>query len=283
MTLKKIAAFSDGQTGGNPAGVQFFETLPDATVMQATAAEVGFSECVFAAPLEGTSKWRVRYFSPETEVPFCGHATIALGAALAQNHGAGQFELALNEATITVEGAVQNGVASATLQSPPTRNRVLTKEELAATLGLFGLSEDQLDTRIPPAWVHAGADHFMLALKHRADLAAMDYDLEAGKSFMRDRALVTVMLVQAQSDRTFNIRNPFASGGVFEDPATGAAMAAFSGYLRDTGLRAPGIIHGVQGEDMGMLSKLTAEFDGTKGASIKVSGQTRVMSRSESA
>lgn len=76
-TVHRIAAFSDGNTGGNPAGVWIGDAMPDASRMQAIAAEVGFSETAFAAP-EGDA-WRVRYFSPAMEVPFCGHATIALG------------------------------------------------------------------------------------------------------------------------------------------------------------------------------------------------------------
>src|SRR3569833_2374864 len=93
MDLLKIVAFSDGNTGGNPAGVVIGETLPDVADMQRVAAEVGFSETAFAAP-EG-SGWRVRYFSPESEVPFCGHATIALGAALVGLFGVGFFLLCL--------------------------------------------------------------------------------------------------------------------------------------------------------------------------------------------
>ena len=53
--------------------------------MQRIAAEVGYSETAFLAP-DGTGRpgrWRVRYFSPLAEVPFCGHATIASGVALA--------------------------------------------------------------------------------------------------------------------------------------------------------------------------------------------------------
>ena len=58
--------------------------------MRAIAAEVGYSETVFAAPHgEG---WRVRYFAPQIEVPFCGHATIAPAAALALAHGDGTCE-----------------------------------------------------------------------------------------------------------------------------------------------------------------------------------------------
>src|SRR4051812_19237870 len=73
MDVQRIAAFSQGTSGGNPAGVVLCDVLPGAERMLAIAAEVGYSETVFAAPSgEG---WRVRYFAPEIEVPFCGHAT----------------------------------------------------------------------------------------------------------------------------------------------------------------------------------------------------------------
>ncbi len=74
MSVLRIAAFSDGDIGGNPAGVLIADELPNESEMQRIAAEVGFSETAFAAPA-GTG-WRVRYFSPESEVPFCGHATL---------------------------------------------------------------------------------------------------------------------------------------------------------------------------------------------------------------
>ncbi|PNA91198.1 PhzF family phenazine biosynthesis protein, partial [Pseudomonas sp. MPR-AND1B] len=59
MTVLRIAAFSDGNQGGNPAGVWIGEALPDAATMQAIATEVGFSETAFAAP--AGEAWRVRY------------------------------------------------------------------------------------------------------------------------------------------------------------------------------------------------------------------------------
>src|SRR5712675_1063539 len=102
MTVLRIAAFSDGHKGGNPAGVWIGDELPSASKMQAIAADVGFSETAFAAS-EGDA-WRVRYFSLRCEVPFCGHATIALGAALALQHGERTFELKLNHADISVAG-----------------------------------------------------------------------------------------------------------------------------------------------------------------------------------
>lgn len=69
MAIQKIASFSDGTQGGNPAGVWIGDALPTPANMQRIAAEVGFSETAFAAPLGG-ARWLVRYFSPESEVPF---------------------------------------------------------------------------------------------------------------------------------------------------------------------------------------------------------------------
>lgn len=276
MNVLKIAAFSDGETGGNPAGVVIAHALPTVAQMQATAAEVGFSETAFATPADD-GRWRVRYFSPQSEVPFCGHATIALGAALAMQHGDGVFPLTINHAQITVEGRRDGGVVAAALQSPPTRSAPASPEMTAAAMALFALTDDDLDPRIPLALIHGGADHVVLALKSRARLAAMAYDFEAGRKLMTGAGLATMVLVHAETPQLFHTRNPFASGGVYEDPATGAATAALAGYLRDLAWPHGGTIDVVQGEDMGMLSKLRADISPTPGSSIRVSGTARVM------
>ncbi|MET0295038.1 MAG: PhzF family phenazine biosynthesis isomerase, partial [Phenylobacterium sp.] len=102
MNVAHVAAFSDGEAGGNPAGVVLCDALPSAEEMQAVAAEVGYSETAFSA--RQGDVWRTRYFAPEMEVPFCGHATIALGAVLALKHGDGVYPLQLNKTSISVEG-----------------------------------------------------------------------------------------------------------------------------------------------------------------------------------
>lgn len=277
MDVSKIASFSDGEQGGNPAGVAFYTELPSADIMQKIAFDVGFSETAFASPLEGENNWRVRYFSPESEVPFCGHATIALGAALARREGAGVYNLTLNEASISVEGAASGIGFSSALQSPPTTSTPLGDEDVTASLALFGLEHEQLDLSIPPAKIHGGADHYMLALKSRDDLAAMNYDLNDGRSFMDERGLITIMLVYKEHNRKFHTRNAFASGGVFEDPATGAASAAFAGYLRDISWPHESNFQIIQGEDMGMRSIINVDLSDEKGASIRVSGSARLM------
>lgn len=278
--ILRIAAFSDGGVGGNPAGVWTGAALPPAEVMQRLAHAVGFSETAFAAPSDGG--WRVRYFSPASEVPFCGHATIALGAALARAHGDGVFALTLNAAAITVEGRRDagggaGGLVSAALQSPPTSSRAADPALVRAALALFGYTEAHLDPRIAPGFAHAGADHLVLALASRAKLAAMRYDLEAGRALMAAYGLTTIVLAWAETDRLFHTRNPFAIGGVYEDPATGAGTAALAGYLRDIGWPHGGAIDVVQGEDMGMLSRLHADIGALPGSSIRVSGTARFM------
>jgi len=273
--VQRIAAFSDGNQGGNPAGVMIADSHPSPDEMQRIAAVVGFSETAFAYPVD--EGYRVRYFSPESEVPFCGHATIALGAALALQHGDGVFALKLNGAEITVEGTRQDGVITAALQSPPTHSRPAKPELVTEMLGLFGYTAADLDHSIPPALIHGGADHMILTLKSREALAAMDYDLDAGRALMNREGIVTVILVYQETPQLFHTRNPFASGGVLEDPATGAATAAFAGYLRDIGWPHGGEINIVQGEDMGMRSLLKAEILPEVGSSIRVSGTARIM------
>ncbi|MEO6856868.1 MAG: PhzF family phenazine biosynthesis protein [Rhodoferax sp.] len=276
MHIQKIAAFSDGDTGGNPAGVVLADALPLDADMQRIAAEVGFSETVFATPM-GDS-WRVRYFSPESEVAFCGHATIALGAALALQQGDGVFALALNHAQITVEGQRQGTTVAAALQSPPTRSQPAPATLVAEALALFGYTWSDLDPRIPPALAHGGADHLVLALKTRSALAAMRYDLAAGRVLMRREGWATILLGFTETAQQWHTRNAFASGGVLEDPATGSATAALAGYLRDIAWPHASRINVVQGEDMGMRSLLRAEFSNLPGSSVRVAGTARVMS-----
>ena len=275
MMVQRLAAFSNGRSGGNPAGVLIGDSLPDVAAMQRIAREVGYSETAFAAA-EGES-WRVRYFSPESEVPFCGHATIALGAVLAMRHGEGIHALVLNDARITVEGRRDGELFAASLQSPPTRSAQAGRELVDAAMRLFALEAADLDPRLPAARIHAGADHLLVALADRRRLAHMDYDLAAGRALMAAAGLVTIALVQAREPQQFDVRNAFASGGVLEDPATGAAAAALAGYLRDLDWPHGGFIRISQGDDMGMSSRLDAAIPASPGSSIKVSGTARLM------
>ncbi len=279
MKIERIAAFCDGETGGNPAGVVIEDSLPDAATMQRVAAEVGYSETAFAARAGNGADdaWRVRYFAPKMEVDFCGHATIALGAALAARFGDGTFALELNHARITVEGRCAGAKMAAALQSPPTRSEPAGETLVREALALFGWTAEDLDVRIPPARATAGGDNLVLALKSRKLLAEMRYEMEAGRRLAVRENLATFGLIWAETPTLFHARNPFPAGGVYEDPATGSAAAALGGYLRDLNWPSGGALDILQGEDMGMPSRLRAEWTPEKGASVRVSGAARRM------
>ena len=268
----RVAAFSDGSEGGNPAGVVVGESLPSEPEMQRLAKEIGYSETVFAAPQN--DGWRVRFFSPEEEVAFCGHATIALGSVLAEHNGQSLIQLNMNAGRITVE---TNADGSTTLTSPATRSAAVDPALLRAALSLFDLKETDLDPALPSALANAGNNHLLIALRDRRTLAKMSYDLAEGARLMRQYDLTTINLIWSETPRRFHSRNAFAIGGVFEDPATGAAAAALSGYLRDIGWPHDGEIKIVQGEDMGARSLLHSIISATPGEGIRVSGRTRFL------
>ena len=273
MNILKIAAFAHNNEGGNPAGVVLSDEMPGEDAMLQAAAEVGFSETAFLVPVEGG--WRVRYFSPEREVPFCGHATIASGAALGNHSGAGQYRLFLNNGEISV--SVESGETgfNVALQSPPTWSKPADPDLVDTVLALFYLTQADLNPGFPVSLAFAGAQHLIIVLNDRTTLANMDYDFNAMKSIMLEQDLITISLLYNESENLFHSRNAFAYGGVVEDPATGAAAAALAGYLRDLSWPGDGKFEILQGFDMGAPSRLVVEYSATKGASVRVSGATR--------
>lgn len=268
--LERLAAFTDDPAGGNPAGVMLAATLPDAAEMQRIAAEVGYSETAFLAPT-ADHRFDVRYFAPQTEVPFCGHATIAAGVLLGRRDGPGRYVFATQAGEVAVEVEGSGERFRAALTSVVPQHRDVDPDELSRVLAAFGWCPDDLDPALAPALSYAGAWHLVLALRDRATLAAMDYDFDALRRWMQDRDAVTVQAVWRESPALFHARNPFPVGGVVEDPATGAAAAALGGYLRDRGhLTAPTSVTVRQGEDMGRPSRLEVTIPAAGG--ITVSG-----------
>ncbi len=252
--LQRFAAFTEHPLHGNPAGVWIGDSLPEPDEMLATAANVGYSETAFLAPAIGGRR-TVRYFSPEAEVPFCGHATIAAGVALGQDDGAGDYILETRAGDVPVTVSERAGRYEASLTSVEPQYTPATDRLVGAALGCLDWSNDELDAAIPAVRAYAGAWHLVLCAATRERLAHLDYDFERLKKLMLEDGLTTLQLVWRQSATEFLARNPFPIGGVVEDPATGAAAAALGGFLRDAGLiEAPTALTVRQGEDMGRPS-----------------------------
>ncbi|WP_202080617.1 PhzF family phenazine biosynthesis protein [Caldalkalibacillus salinus] len=81
MRLLQVDAFTDKPFGGNPAAVCILNEAQTDDWMQSLAAEMNLSETAFLLE-EGEGVYRLRWFTPTTEVDLCGHATLASAHAL---------------------------------------------------------------------------------------------------------------------------------------------------------------------------------------------------------
>ena len=268
--LYRIAAFSKSNQGGNPAGVWIGESLPGADDMQRIAAEVGYSETAFVAPSSGIER-TVRYFSPEAEVSFCGHATIASGFVLGSDGESTTYRFSTAVGVVPVTVRLADGETTVSLTSVEPQQRRVPGKLLNEALPILGWQVEDLDPAISPSLAYAGAWHLVLAVRDRRTLDTLDYGFDALKELMLSEGLTTLQLIWRESDTLFHARDPFPVGGVVEDPATGAAAAALGGYLRDGGLlEVPARFEIHQGEVMGRPSILTVDVP--KSGGITVSG-----------
>jgi PhzF family phenazine biosynthesis protein len=276
--ILRYAAFSRDPAAGNPAGVVPDASGMDAAQMQRIAADVGFSETAFLVPDAADPRHlRVRYFSPLAEVPFCGHATIASAVALAERNGPGRLTLDTAAGEVVVVSRYDgDGAVVAALTSVPPKVEALPEADLGEILASLRWDIADLDPALPPRVAFAGASHPVLAAGSRQRLAALDYDFDRLGRLMADRDWTTVQLVWRESPEVFHARNPFPPGGLVEDPATGAAAAAFGAYLRELGLvGAPTTVTLRQGEDLGRPSRLTVDIPAE--GPITVSGHAVAM------
>lgn len=271
QTLYRLTAFTTTPDGGNPAGVWIGDQLPDPKTMQRIAAEVGFSETAFVAPTVGPDR-TVRYYSPEAEVSFCGHATIATGVVLGETTGEGTYQLTTAVGLVPVTVHQQDGCFEAALTSVEPSYTPASDALVSEALSALGWTQAELDGSIPPARAYAGAWHLVLAVADAQRLADLNYDFETLKALMLRDGLTTLQLVWRESAAVFHARNPFPVGGIVEDPATGAAAAALGGYLRGAELvPVPTTLLIRQGEAMGRPSQLGVYIPVSGG--IVVTGQ----------
>jgi PhzF family phenazine biosynthesis protein len=263
-TLQRLTAFTTSPAGGNPAGVWIGAELPADRTMQQIARDVGFSETAFVAPVSGFERV-IRYFSPKAEVPFCGHATIAAGIALANGNGEGTYQLDTAVGRVPVVVRSIGGQLEASLTSVEPCHEPAAEPLLADVLSCLGWTLAELDDALPPARAFAGAWHLILAAASQRRLNDLNYDFEGLKTTMLREQLTTIQLIWQESPHVFHARNPFPVGGIVEDPATGAAAAALGGYLRDAlRIPVPASIKVHQGEAMGRpaLIKVTIPPEG---------------------
>ena len=276
--ILRYAAFTDRADGGNPAGIVLDARDLDDVAMQTIAAEVGYSETAFLNEA-ADGALAVRYFTPKTEVTFCGHATIALSVALAERRGAGPLALDTRAGRVDVLTGMGPSGMAATLTSVEPYVDPVAEPDVAETLAALGWVPADLDEALPPRVAYAGARHLVLGVATRARLAELDYDFDRLRAVMQSRDWTTVALVHRRDPVTYDTRNPAAAVGIIEDPATGAAAAAFGAYLRALELIQPPaelVLH--QGDDLGRPSVLHVEVPVGERTGVRVRGGAVVIS-----
>ncbi|KAB7743561.1 PhzF family phenazine biosynthesis isomerase [Nostocoides sp. F2B08] len=280
--IERYAAFSDDPAGGNPAGVVLDAASLGAVDMQRIAAQVGYSETAFVTgpivppdPHDETSSIPIRFFAPEGEVDFCGHATIATAVSIGEHHGLGDYVLGTRVGPVPITARREGSRTVGALHSPPVDCLPLENDLLTRILEALRWSRSDLDPALPPAVGFGGNRHPVLVARELDRLQELDYDFGALQSLSRRHDWITVQLVASIGSGQWRARDPFPWGGVVEDPATGAAAAAFAGYLRaHAGAIAGDRLVITQGVEMGRPSRIEVEL--TEGAAIVSGAAVRI-------
>ena len=76
INITVVDAFTDKVFSGNPAAVCILDDFFDNTILQNIASEMNLSETAFLKKINN-NRYHIRWFTPNSEAPLCGHATIA--------------------------------------------------------------------------------------------------------------------------------------------------------------------------------------------------------------
>jgi trans-2,3-dihydro-3-hydroxyanthranilate isomerase len=276
-----LDVFTRSSFAGNPLAVVLDTKGLDTTAMQTIAREFNLSETVFVYPSEnGATRAALRIFTPGIELPFAGHPTVGTAVLLGRIDGGGSHAFTLAETIGPVPCTVRStGPDSgwASFQIPRLPEKLAggpSIQDMAASLGLaaadFGV--DQLAAEV---W-SAGNPFTFVPVRDldaigrcRVNLARFDETFgNAGRA-----AAFVLCRETTGPGHAFHARMFAPSFGILEDPATGAAVAAFAGYLAVHGGYAEGrhVVPIEQGYEMGRPSvlELTIEIEG--GALVRAS------------
>lgn len=273
--ILRFSAFAATPEGGNPAGVVLdADDLGDAE-MQRIATEVGYSETAFVTAHDG-GRFRVRYWSPAAEVPFCGHATVATAVALAERDGAGEVVFDTQAGAVSLRSTTDaEGTVSVSFTSVEPQVRDLDDDVRDRLLTLLGLTSDDLDPRYPVRESFAGNWHPIVVIADRELFHQFRFAPADVAALMRAQGwLGTVTVLHAESDDEYLARNLFPVGRITEDPATGSA-ASTGAYLRAAGLPVPATLRIRQGAHVGRPSELVVSVPLSGGIDV-TGGATRL-------
>ncbi|MBB6308739.1 PhzF family phenazine biosynthesis protein [Xanthobacter tagetidis] len=265
-----LDVFTTRPFGGNPLAVVLDAQGMDEAAMQQVAREFNVSETVFVLPPKNpANKARIRIFTVAHEMPFAGHPTVgaAVLLALEGKMEKGSFTIEEQIGTIKCEVATQgpgSRKGSAVFTAP--RKGELEEVNLSRAACADALSLEPSDIGFDahrPVVASAGVPFLFVPLSNLTALARARPDeaafIAALGAFGEALYLYTP---DEEGDADFRARMFSPGLGTEEDPATGAAAAAFPTVLMDAENRVDGH-HKVridQGFEMGRPSRLDLGF-----------------------
>ena len=279
MTARRytlLDVFTSSRLQGNPlAVVHQADGVPDAT-MHAFARETRLSETSFVqSPTKPEADYRNRIWMMSGEVPFAGHPSLGVAAAVARERGAQSVsymqETRAGLQPIDVELAHGGAIHASMLQEPATFGPELDPSDV---LGAVGLSEDDGHPELPCQAVSTGAYHVLAPVRDGALLTGLwpDYDRISSLLAPYPGGLclyVTAVDADAGSARARAFATRAETG---EDPATGSAAGPLCAYLAQrAGLDRVTISQGVE---MGRASRLVAAIEGDR---VRVGGDAVIV------
>ena len=241
-----VDAFTDCALQGNPAGV-----VPDAnslspTQMQRIAAEIHASETAFVLAPESPAEadFRLRFFTPESEVDLCGHATIGTICGLVD---AGRLPLRGEQSVCRIETAV--GILSVTYgkshgltwaemrQAEPQFRQV--DLELQTIAKFLGIDRQDVDDSLISGISYTGLWDLFIPVTSLAVMAKMNPDLTALAKLNRALGVASTHVytrATVSTENDFHARDFSPALGIPEDPATGTATGALAALLLRHGM-----------------------------------------------
>ena len=234
-----LDVFTNRRFTGNPLAVVLDAGGLDGPVMQAIAREFNLAETVFVLPAEvpGNSA-RLRIFTPATELPFAGHPTVGTAVLLNRIDGGSTREIVLEEGIGPIRcatAAIDTDSGSARFQLtrlPEEVGEATSADAIAAALGLK-VQDIGFDNFRPSCWSAGISFTFVPVRGLEATRKCYAHLSHWDAAFARDGRSSAYVFCRETVEATssYHARMFAPRLGIIEDPATGAAAAAFCGVL----------------------------------------------------
>jgi trans-2,3-dihydro-3-hydroxyanthranilate isomerase len=271
-----VDVFTSTPFAGNGLAVVYGSEMLKTQQLQSIAREFNLSETAFPvlAPAEGGDRvapaghdYRLRIFTPETELPFAGHPSVGSAWSLCRRGLLGQGRLLQDCGAGLVELEVGGPDDTVWLTGRPPR--VGPEIDPMAALTAVGLTHaDQVG--VPPVVAGAGLDFYFLFVRPGSIARAVPDLLQLRQLRTPGSALGGVAIV-GWHDGSARVRVFTDDIGATEDPATGSAALALGAVLVDAGLLAPdgtSTFTVRQGIELGRPSTLLGEVEARSGVPV---------------